>query len=260
MRGISSTPMRVDFFCSLPVRSLVVKGDECEGGKLSKDRLTVLLCASATVEKRMPLVIGRSANPRCFKSGHMTSLRVTYESNNKAWVTGELFAAWMCRVDNRMRRQNRHILLFLDNCGAHPHMELKNVIVVFLPPNTTSKLQPMDSGITQNLKMVYRKKLLRHIIFLVDAASTASDIAKKVTVLDAILWLTSAWDSVKPDTISKCFQKCEFSDALLDAATTDDDEWDDADLLPLLPPGITFFFNISLIMFNKTNSSVVLRA
>ena len=89
-------------------------------------------------------------------------------------------------------------------------------------------------------------------------------------MLDAILWLTSAWDSVESKTISKCFQKCGFSDARLDAATTDDDEWDDdewdddewdddewdddewdddewdddewddADLLPLLPPGITF--------------------
>ena len=186
----------------------------------------------------MPLVIGRSTNPRCFKSGHMTSLRVTYESNNKAWMTGELFAAWMRRVDNRMRRQNQHILVFLANCGAHRQVELENVKVVFLPPNMTSKLQPMDDGIIQNLKMVYRKKLLRHIIFLVDADT--SDIAKKVTVLDAVLWLTSAWDSVKSETISKCFQKCGFSDALLDAATTDDDEWDDADLLPLLPPDITF--------------------
>ena len=58
---------------------------------------------------------------------------------------------------------------------------------------------------------------------------------------DAILWLTSAWDSVKPETISKCFQKCRFSDVLLDAATTDDDEWDDVDLLP----GITFKYYVA---------------
>ena len=161
--------MRLAIFRSLPVRSVVAKGDECKSGKLSKDRLTVLLCGSAPGEKLMPLVIGRSTNPRCFKSRHMTSLRVTYESNNKAWVTGELFAVWMRRVDNRMRRQNRHILLFLDNCGSHPHMELENVKIVFLPPNTTSKLQPMYAGIIQNVKMVYRKKLLRHITFLVDA-------------------------------------------------------------------------------------------
>ena len=223
------------FFRSLPCRSLVAKGDDCKGGKLSKDRVTVLLCASATGEKLMPLVIGRSANPRCFKSCHRTSLRVTYESNKKAWMTGEMFAGWMRRIDNQMRLQNRHILMFLDNCGAHPALQFDNLKVVFLPPNTTSRLQPMDAGIIQNMKVVYRKKLLRHILFLMNEARTASDIIKKVTVLDAILWLTTAWDSVSPETIQKCFRKCGFSDAIVDASS--DDEWDEEDLRPLLPPG-----------------------
>ena len=154
---------------------------------MAKDRVTVLLCASATGEKLMPLVIGRSANPRCFKSCHRTSLSVTYESNKKAWMTGEMFARWMRRIDIQMRLQNRHILLFLDNCGAHPDLQFDHVKVVFLPPNTTSRLQPMDAGNNQNMKMVYRKKQLRHILFLMNEASTASDIVKKVTVLDTIL-------------------------------------------------------------------------
>ena len=66
-------------------------------------------------------------------------------------------------------------------------------------------------------------------------ASTASDIVKKVTVLDAILWLTTAWNSVSPETIQKCFRKCGFSDTIVDASS--DDEWDEDDLRPLLPPG-----------------------
>ena len=138
----------------------------------------------------------------------------------KAWMTGEVFAGWMRRIDKQMRLQNRHTLLFLDNCGA-------------LPPNTTSRLQPMDAGIIQNMKMVYRKKLLRHILFLMNEASTASDIVKKVTVLDAILSLTTAWNSVSPETIHKCFRKCGYSDAIVDASS--DDECDEEDLRPLLP-------------------------
>ena len=70
---------------------------------------------------------------------------------------------------------------------------------------------------------------------LMNEASTASDIVKKVTVLDAILWLTTAWDSVSPETIHKCFRKCGFSDAIVDASS--DDECDEEDLRPLLPPG-----------------------
>ena len=71
---------------------------------------------------------------------------------------------------------------------------------------------------------------------LMNEASTASDIVNKVTVLDAILWLTTAWDSVSPETIQKCFHnKYGFSDAIVDASS--DDEWDEEDLRPLLPPG-----------------------
>ena len=76
---------------------------------------------------------------------------------------------------------------------------------------------------------------LRHILFLMNEARTASDIVKKVTVLDAILWLTTAWDSVSPETIQKCFRKCGLSDAIVDVSS--DDEWDEEDLRPLLPPG-----------------------
>ena len=41
------------------------------------------------------------------------------------------------------------ILLLLDNCTAHPdlsHID-PNVKVMFLPPNTTSLIQPMDQGL-----------------------------------------------------------------------------------------------------------------
>ncbi|KAI0215976.1 Tigger transposable element-derived protein 6 [Lamellibrachia satsuma] len=214
----------------LPVRSFVIKGDECKGGKLSKDRLTVLMCASATSEKLLPLVIGRSANPRCFKSCHMTSLHATYESNNKAWMTGELFAAWICRVDNRMRRQNRHILLFLNNCGTHPQMELKNVKVVLQDleiatngcwhhPEPEDGV-PKEASVTHHLPDGRSEHGIRHC--------EERHRAGCYPVADIRLGQRQARNDQG------------FSEALLDAATTDDDEWDDADLLPLLPHGITF--------------------
>ena len=45
-------------------------------------------------------------------------------------------------------------------------------------------------------------------------ASCASDLAKSVNVLDAIMWLKTAWDNVKPTTIQKCFAKCGFTQAV----------------------------------------------
>ena len=63
----------------------------------------------------------------------------------------------------------RRILLFVDNCAAHPQdVELTNIEVVFLPPNTTSLLQPMDMGIIKNLKGHYRSKLHTRLISELD--------------------------------------------------------------------------------------------
>ena len=50
------------FFRALPSKSMVTKGDSCNGGKNSKDRITVLLAPSATGEKLRPLVTGKSEN------------------------------------------------------------------------------------------------------------------------------------------------------------------------------------------------------
>ena len=176
------------FYRTLPKRSLVQKGDKCKGGKLAKERITVLLCASATGEKIKPFVIGKSQNPRSFKGYHKTGLGVMYEANKKAWMTGTLFAKWLRKLNHQMKMQSRKILLVLDNCGARPHMELSNVKLLFLPPNTTARLQPMDAGVIQSFKLQYRKKLLRHILHLIDESASATDVARSVTILDAVMW------------------------------------------------------------------------
>ena len=183
------------FFRSIPNRSMVEKGDACKGGKKSKDRLTFLFCASAVGEKLKPLVIGKSLNPRCFKGIHKDMLGVHYEANKKAWMTSKIFVDWVKRTNQKFRFENRNVLMFVDNCSSHHDVEASNLRLVFLPPNTTSKLQPMDAGIIQSVKINYRKRLLRHLISRMDACNTASELVKLVNILDAILWIKDVWSS-----------------------------------------------------------------
>ena len=59
----------------------VFSGVDCAGGKRSKERITVSLCASMTGEKLKPLVIGKSAKPRAFNKRNINNLPVNYRNN-----------------------------------------------------------------------------------------------------------------------------------------------------------------------------------
>ena len=59
----------------------------------------------------------------------------------------------------RRKRIEFKILLILDNCSSHPDLSHvnENVQFLFLPPNTTSLIQPMDQGVIATLKALYQK-------------------------------------------------------------------------------------------------------
>ena len=154
------------FYKLLPDRTLCFRDEKCHGGKRAKDRLTAAVCCNMTSTKKCPLfMIGKSQNPRCFKN--VKSLPVTYKANKRAWITGELFEEWVVAFDRKMKRQKRKVLLFVDNCPAHTDVDnLSATKLVFLPPNTTSVLQPRDQGIIYAFKQQYRKRLVRHVLHL----------------------------------------------------------------------------------------------
>ncbi|GBN16339.1 hypothetical protein AVEN_75455-1 [Araneus ventricosus] len=68
-----------------------------------------------------------------------------------------------------------------DVCHAHG-AQLKNVKLLFLPPNTTLKLQPLNHGVIKCFKMEYRQCALRHVIARMDGCESASELSKKISV------------------------------------------------------------------------------
>ena len=101
---------------------------------------------NADGEKEMPIVIWKSEKLRCFKGINVSSL---YYNQSKAWMTGEILDKVLTKLNRKFSSQHRNIALLLDNAGCHPD-DLKgkysNIKLIFLPPNTTSKLQPLDGG------------------------------------------------------------------------------------------------------------------
>lgn len=188
------------FYKLLPNKTLKLKGEICSGGKLSKERITVYLCASMTGEKRKPLVIGKFKNPRCFKNQLFKN--VIYRSNKTAWMTSVIFKENLLTWDLELQKADRKILLLIDNCSSHlidPTI-FTRITLVYLPPNTTSLLQPLDNGIIKNFKVFYKKSLITRLIESFDTGTLFN-----ITILDAIRMVESSWNTVTIKTIMNCF-------------------------------------------------------
>ncbi|XP_025413818.1 tigger transposable element-derived protein 6-like, partial [Sipha flava] len=135
------------FYRVLPDKTMAFKNEICTGEKISKERLTVLLCTNMLGEFERPLFIGKAKRPRAFKKLDINNFPVNWFWNKKAWMTIEIMTEWLMKFDNRMGQNKRKFLLFLDNAAPHPHLKMKNIEIVFFPPNMTSHCQPLDQGV-----------------------------------------------------------------------------------------------------------------
>ena len=118
----------------------------------AKERLKIALFVNAAGGKELPVVIGKSAKPGCFKG--LKNIRkpavVPYYSNKKAWMNTEVMNDILTAVNRRLKKESRNILLLLDNVSSHDsrlQSKFSNIKDVFLPKNTTLRLQPLDAGI-----------------------------------------------------------------------------------------------------------------
>lgn len=216
------------YYRALPTKTYALKNDKCPGRKTAKQRITILFCVNMEGEKEEPLIIGKSKNPRCFKGAHIDKLPLEWVSNKKAWMTADIMTAWLHKFDTKMKKQNRKVVLFLDNATSHSKIVLDNVKLIFLPPNTTSHCQPLDQGIIQNFKMIYRSYFIKRLLTCVDSACSLQEIEKNITITNALIWVTVAWRKLSPVTIKKCFAKAGFTNNI-DA----NDGFEEEDNIPL---------------------------
>ena len=143
-------------------------------------------------EMEKPSVIGKAAKLRCFRDLDVWKLPVEWRSNKKAWMTSQVMEEWLTAFNGRIKMQNRHVLLFLDNATCHLHIKLSNVRLAWFSPITTSVSQPMDQGIVRNVKVHYRKLLMQSSLANTDCTSSGSELARTVSVPDAAIWISQA--------------------------------------------------------------------
>ncbi len=128
-----------------------------------------MACANATGSIMVPLVfLHKSLNPRCFKNVDKNDLPVHYYAQKCSWMDSSIFKTWFhekfvpkCRKALEEKGLPKKAILLLDNAPSHPDVESLcssdgEISCVYLPPNTTSLIQPMDQGVLENIKRLYK--------------------------------------------------------------------------------------------------------
>ncbi|GFU78854.1 tigger transposable element-derived protein 1 [Trichonephila clavipes] len=91
---------------------------------------------------------------------------------------------------------------------SHPQLEHPNVQLVFLPPNTTSLIQPLDQGIIATFKKYYIKTTYKFILNKLENESlTVKDVWKQFSIFDCLIHVASASAQIRPGTLNACWKK-----------------------------------------------------
>lgn len=205
------------YWRAMPTRTLAAGNEtNAPGYKANKDRLTILCCANASGKHKLKLaMIGKSKNPRALKNINKSLLPVSYYNQSAGWMNADIFKDWFFKkfvpeVRDFLTKNNlpAKAVLLLDNAPSHPSADLLkssdgNIFVYFFPPNVTSIAQPMDQGIIEAMKRLYRKDIMMKLLADVDINS----FWKNLNIKDAIYAVSRAWDGVKDLHIQRAFSK-----------------------------------------------------
>ena len=210
------------YYLTLPTKTLVSSSEKVAAGhKINKKRLTFMPCCNLDGSNRLPLLcLGTAERPRCFTKTEMKQLPVSYKKTKKGWQTKEVFYNWFHEEFVQSVRQfsqengiEAKALLVLDNAPSHfEGMELISddgqIRVLYLPPNCTAELQPMDQNIIYNIKRRYLKSLFIHILSKSDeSGSTLEEETKNINLKHVFDWLAVAWSEISESLIRSSWKK-----------------------------------------------------
>lgn len=203
------------YYKMLPQKTLSATTESgAPGMKGNKDRITILACSNASGSLKLPLmIIGKSAKPRALKN--VKILPVYYKSQLSSWMTSNLFESWFYeefvpRVSQFLTERNLPLqaVLLMDNCRAHPDtLRQDDIKTIFLPPNITTLIQPMDQGMLKCLKINYRKKFMFSLLHNLNNGGNLIQYLKSINIKDVIFRVATAWDELPTLTIAKSWNQ-----------------------------------------------------
>ncbi|KAK1940718.1 CENP-B 2 [Phytophthora citrophthora] len=160
--------------------------------------VTVALCCNMDgSEKLEPVVVHNGLH-----DGQIPPVRLY--SHDQALMSGNIFSDWLEAFNSLM--EDRQVLLLVDNAPCHgaesTDIELSNVRVRFLPPNSPPTFQPMQAGIIQQFKSNVKTLGVQ---WMLDQRLASEEAEAKMGLLTAVQHIVRSWQFITPYTIRNCW-------------------------------------------------------
>lgn len=139
------------------------------------------------------------------------------------------FVGFEFQVEDFLESQKlpKQAILLLDNAPSHPPEDelVKEtadgkIWVVYMPPNVTPLIQPMDQNAIRLTKLFYRHSLLSKVV---SSGNQIQNELKELNLFEAVSLIACAWEKVSPTVLQKCWKNI----------LVDSEEFEDEDDIPL---------------------------
>lgn len=135
-----------------------------------KDQITSMVCTSSEGIKCPVGYVGKSKNPRCFLGQQLPRYTANptawFNKGTTVWWFRDVFAPFFNAEFRTGDNVDAHCCVILDNCSAHASIQewldangYNYIHIIKLPPNVTSRHQPMDQGVIAWTKKTYKYQL-----------------------------------------------------------------------------------------------------
>lgn len=190
------------YWKTLPNKTLVTSSEnEVSDGESVKNKVTLMVCTNVTGSHKLSmLIVGEAYN--CLEN--IKSSSVIYTKQNDAYIDKQLMLTWyqeifLPEIEAVHSSNAEQCLLLLSEAPNYPSVEEFNAIseqcqIICLPSNATS-LIPMDQGVIEKLKKLYKKHFLR-VILTADSAEDVQKLLKSLDILKCSHLISDAWDEV----------------------------------------------------------------
>ncbi|KAL4159559.1 hypothetical protein PRNP1_000136 [Phytophthora ramorum] len=174
---------------------------EVDAMKKVETRLTVTLATNATGSERLePIFIGHvSQDMKLLGCGR-------FYCNSTAWMTGDIFCAWLKTWNQELVNASRRVLLLVDKFRGHKAdlAALTNIQLEFLSPAVTDFVQPGCVGLNDTFHANYRQ-LVVHRALIRLRSSKICDNLFEIDLPEAVALAKTAWQNVEMARIAACW-------------------------------------------------------